>query len=135
WTILDFFAHDEVDIEGFLAAPGPHILVLPEESISTQWAGTPSGARWEWIKSTYRLTKQGQAGVFTVYVIEGRRAGQGVPSSSPSSSSTSGVPTTPSNCIASRNSFDSMKARACSTVANSSITSRSLRSPATWKRR
>ncbi|HVF99511.1 MAG TPA: phospholipid carrier-dependent glycosyltransferase [Chloroflexia bacterium] len=135
WPILDFFAHDEADIEGFLAAPGPHILVLPEESMSTQWAGTPSGARWEWIKSSYRLTKQGQAGVFTVYVIEGRRASQGVPSSNPSSSDASGAPTTPANCIASRNSFDAMKPRACSTVPNSSITSRSLRSPATWKRR
>lgn len=135
WPILDFFAHEEADIESFLAAPGPHLLVLPEESMSTQWAGTPPGARWEWIKRTYRLTKQGQAGAFTVYAIGGRQADQGVPSSSPSSSDASGVPTTPANCIAWRNSFDSMKPRACSTVANSSITSRSLRSPATWKRR
>jgi hypothetical protein len=72
WPILDFFAHDEASIEGFLAAPGPRIVVLPEESMSTQWAGTPPGARWEWIKSAYRLTKQGQVGVFTVYVVEDR---------------------------------------------------------------
>ncbi|HEX8218435.1 MAG TPA: phospholipid carrier-dependent glycosyltransferase [Chloroflexia bacterium] len=72
WPILDFFAHDEADIEGFLATPGPRIVVLPEESMSTQWARTPPGARWEWIKSAYRLTKQGQVGVFTVYVVEDR---------------------------------------------------------------
>jgi hypothetical protein len=72
WPILDFFAHSEADIQSFLAAPGPHILVVPEESMSTQWAGTPSGARWKWIRSTYRLTRQGQAGVFTVYVIHDR---------------------------------------------------------------
>jgi hypothetical protein len=72
WPILDFFAHDEADIQGFLATPGPRIVVLPEESMSSQWAGTPPGARWEWIKSAYRLTKQGQVGVFTVYVVEDR---------------------------------------------------------------
>jgi hypothetical protein len=131
WPILDFFTHDEADIQSFLAAPGPHVLVLPEESMSTQWAGTPSGARWQWIKSTYRLARQGQAGVFTVYVIEGRRGGQGVPSSRPSSNVASAAPATPATRIASRSSFDSRKLRACSTVANSSITSRSLRSPAT----
>lgn len=69
WPILDFFPHDEADIRSFLATPGPHVLVLPEESMSTQWAGTPSGARWEWIRSTYPLTRQGKAGAFTVYVI------------------------------------------------------------------
>jgi hypothetical protein len=69
WPILDFFAHDETDIRSFLAAPGPHVLVLPEESMSTRWAGTPPGARWEWIRSTYPLIKQGAAGAFTVYVM------------------------------------------------------------------
>ena len=69
WPILDFYAHDETDIREFLAAPGPHILVLPEESMSTQWAGTPSAARLQWIQSTYKLTRQGQSGAFTVYVI------------------------------------------------------------------
>jgi 4-amino-4-deoxy-L-arabinose transferase-like glycosyltransferase len=72
WPILDFFAHDEADIREFLSAPGPHILVLPEESMSTQWAGTPSGARWQWIQGTYKLARQGQSGAFTVYVMDDR---------------------------------------------------------------
>jgi 4-amino-4-deoxy-L-arabinose transferase-like glycosyltransferase len=73
WPILDFFAHDEADIREFLAAPGPHVLVLPEESMSTQWAGTPPGARWQWLQNTYKLSRQGQSGAFTVYVIGDRR--------------------------------------------------------------
>ncbi|MEA2576232.1 MAG: Dolichyl-phosphate-mannose-protein mannosyltransferase [Chloroflexia bacterium] len=72
WPILDFFLHDEADIQQFLAAPEPHILVLPEESMSTQWAGTPSAARWQWIQRNYKLTLQGTSGAFTVYRIDRR---------------------------------------------------------------
>lgn len=73
WPILDFYTHDETDIAGFLAAPGPHLLVVPEESMETQWADTPSGARWRWIRETYELQSQGKAGSFTVYSIGEKR--------------------------------------------------------------
>lgn len=73
WAILDFFLYNESDIDRFLAAPGPRLLVLPEESIATQWAGTPSGARWRWIQENYELSRQGEAGAFTVYRIGDRR--------------------------------------------------------------
>ncbi|MDQ3705402.1 MAG: phospholipid carrier-dependent glycosyltransferase [Chloroflexota bacterium] len=72
WPILDFFLHDEEDIRDFLAGPGPRIAVLPEESMSTRWAGTPSGTRWQWIQNTYELTMQGTVGVFTVYRVADR---------------------------------------------------------------
>jgi hypothetical protein len=72
WPILDFFLHDEGDIRAFLAGPGPRLLVLPEESMSTRWAGTPTAARWQWIQSNYKLTRQGVSGGFTVYRVEDR---------------------------------------------------------------
>lgn len=72
WPILDFYLHDEADIRDFLAGPGPRLLVLPEESMSTRWAGTPSAARWQWIQSNYKLTRQGVSGGFTVYRVDDR---------------------------------------------------------------
>ncbi|MDQ5825730.1 MAG: phospholipid carrier-dependent glycosyltransferase [Chloroflexota bacterium] len=72
WPILDFFLHDEEDIRDFLAGPGPRMVVLPEESISTRWAATPSAARWQWLQSAYELTRQGTVGVFTVYRVTDR---------------------------------------------------------------
>lgn len=73
WPMLDFYNHDEREIGQFLQGAGPRILVLPEKSMSTQWAGKPSSARWEWMRQTYDLTLVGESGEYRVYRLGNRR--------------------------------------------------------------
>ncbi|HKP54295.1 MAG TPA: phospholipid carrier-dependent glycosyltransferase [Chloroflexia bacterium] len=73
WPMLDFYNHDEEDIAHFLAGDEPHVLVVPEKSMTTQWLGTPSGTRWEWIRRSYDIHLFGQVGEYSVYTIGGRR--------------------------------------------------------------
>ncbi|MEO6457967.1 MAG: phospholipid carrier-dependent glycosyltransferase, partial [Chloroflexia bacterium] len=72
WPILDFYNHDEQEIERFFKEPGERLVVLPEENMSAQWAGTPSGARWEWIRGRYNLQFHGKAGGYTIYKVQDR---------------------------------------------------------------
>ena len=73
WPILDFYNYDEQEIENFFKEPGERLVVLPEESMRAQWAGTPSGARWDWIRGHYNLQFQGKAGAYTIYKVQDRR--------------------------------------------------------------
>jgi 4-amino-4-deoxy-L-arabinose transferase-like glycosyltransferase len=71
WPILDIFNHDQAEIARFLTGDGPRLAVIPEESMASQWAGTPSGARWEWLRANYTLINQGSIGDYTVYLLSG----------------------------------------------------------------
>ncbi|HYO49749.1 MAG TPA: glycosyltransferase family 39 protein [Chloroflexia bacterium] len=73
WPALDFYIYDETAIQSFFEAPGPRLVVLPEESMYEQWKDAPSGKRWLWIREHYALTKVGESGVYTVYEVEGVR--------------------------------------------------------------
>ena len=70
WPMLDFYNADEQEIERFFQAPGTRLVVLPEKSMSTQWAGTPSGKRWEWIRGHYLLEPEGKAGAYSLYKVQ-----------------------------------------------------------------
>ena len=70
WPALDFYNHDEVEIENFFSALGPRLIVLPERDMSIQWANTPAADRWKWMQSRYRLERQGEAGEYVVYLVE-----------------------------------------------------------------
>ncbi len=70
WPVLDIYNHDHDEIAQFLLGNGPRLAVVPEASMLTQWAGTPSGERWEWLRSHYRLVARGGAGEYRVYLIE-----------------------------------------------------------------
>lgn len=71
WPILDIYNHDQSEIARFLTGGGPRLAVIPEGSMSSQWAGTPSGARWEWLRANYTLINQGSIGDYTVYLLSG----------------------------------------------------------------
>ena len=43
WPVLDIYNADEAAITKFLGGGGPRLAVIPEASMATQWAGTPSG--------------------------------------------------------------------------------------------
>jgi len=70
WPMLDFYNHDEREIENFFKEPGERLVVLPEESMNTRWASTPSGVRWDWIRGHYDLRLQGKAGGYIVYKVQ-----------------------------------------------------------------
>ena len=72
WPTIELYNSDEPVIARFLDAPGPHLLVLPEATMSGQWANTPLAARWEWMQQTYNLMPQGKADTYTVYKVEER---------------------------------------------------------------
>jgi hypothetical protein len=69
WPVRDLFTTEQADLDRFLAAPGPRLLVIPEQSLATQWAGTPSAARTAAIRTRYRLAPAGSAGPYTVYTL------------------------------------------------------------------
>ncbi len=69
WPVLDIYNADEAAITKFLAGSGRRLVVVPETSMATQWAGTPSGERWEWLQTHYNLTSKGGSGGFNVYMI------------------------------------------------------------------
>jgi hypothetical protein len=70
WPLLDLYNDDEERIASFLQAPGPRLVVVPETSLATQWAGTPSGDRWTWLRAHYSLHLAGREGDFAVYTVE-----------------------------------------------------------------
>jgi 4-amino-4-deoxy-L-arabinose transferase-like glycosyltransferase len=70
WPTIDLYNHDPASIERFWGAPGPRILVAPEEQLSTQWKGTPLEARWIWLQAGYVLQAQGKAGQYSIYRID-----------------------------------------------------------------
>jgi hypothetical protein len=71
WPVLELYNADTPEIAEFLAAPGPRLVVVPEASMATQWAGTPLAARWDWLRTHYTLTRQGTSGSYTVYTLAG----------------------------------------------------------------
>jgi hypothetical protein len=73
WPARDFYIYDEAAIESFFEASGPRLVVLPEESMYTQWRDTPSGKRWLWMREHYVLTKVGESGVYTIYLVDNVR--------------------------------------------------------------
>jgi hypothetical protein len=73
WPARDFYIYDEAAIESFFEGPGPRLVVLPEQSMYTQWKDNPAGKRWLWMREHYALTKVGEAGVYTVYSVDGAR--------------------------------------------------------------
>jgi hypothetical protein len=73
WTARDFYIYDEAAIESFFDGPGPRLIVLPEESMYTQWKDTPPGKRWQWMRAHYSLAKVGESGVYTIYLVDGVR--------------------------------------------------------------
>ncbi len=72
WQILDIYNHGQKEIETFLAGDAPRLAVIPEISMATQWAGTPSGERWQWLRSHYNLIERGSAGDYKIYLVEAR---------------------------------------------------------------
>ena len=70
WPIRDLYSYDEADLAAFLQTAAPRLVVVPETSLATQWAGTPSGARWAWLRAHYPLRLQGREGDFAVYTVE-----------------------------------------------------------------
>jgi 4-amino-4-deoxy-L-arabinose transferase-like glycosyltransferase len=73
WSVLDFSNHDTLEIQAFLQGDMPAAIVLPEASMSTQWAGTPLAARWDWIKAHYQLHLVGLSGPYSIYAVVGLR--------------------------------------------------------------
>jgi hypothetical protein len=69
WPALDIYNHDREALAEFLAWGGTRLIVVPEESLRTQWAETPTGERWEWLQASYPLTRQGRAGQYSVYLV------------------------------------------------------------------
>ena len=70
WLMEDFYTYDEASLAAFLQTPAPRLVVAPEQSLATQWAGTPSGARWDWLRAHYTLRLEGRDGDFGVYTVE-----------------------------------------------------------------
>lgn len=70
WPIRDLYSYDEADLAAFLQTAAPRLVVVPETSLATQWAGTPSGDRWAWLRVHYPLRLQGREGDFAVYTVE-----------------------------------------------------------------
>jgi 4-amino-4-deoxy-L-arabinose transferase-like glycosyltransferase len=72
WQILDIYNHDQKEIETFLAGDAPRLVVIPDTSMRTQWAATPSGERWRWLRAHYNLIERGSAGDYKIYLVEAR---------------------------------------------------------------
>ena len=70
---MGLFNSDEALLRAFSMRPAHTLMVLPEASMSTQWANTPLAARWLWIKETYALSSQSMAGSYTVYIVGGKK--------------------------------------------------------------
>jgi hypothetical protein len=72
WPTIDLFDNGQDDVRQFLSASGPRLVVLPVDSMNTQWANTPLAARWQWLQQAYALSPQGVAGTYTVFTVENR---------------------------------------------------------------
>ncbi len=71
WHVVELYS-TEPDTEAlatFLSESGPHIAVVPEESLATQWYNTPTGEDWRWLESHYTLDRKGAEGGYTIFVI------------------------------------------------------------------
>jgi 4-amino-4-deoxy-L-arabinose transferase-like glycosyltransferase len=69
WPVLELYFAEPGTLAGFLAGPGPHIAVVPEESLAGQWSATPTGEHWRWLTANYSLERKGQQGIYTIYLI------------------------------------------------------------------
>ena len=69
WQILDIYNHDESEMARFLTGDGPMLAVVPERSMTTQWAATPSGERWAWLQANYALQERGSVGDYKIYRV------------------------------------------------------------------
>ncbi len=75
WQVIDIYDNDEVAIANFLASTQVRVFVVPEESLATQWAGTPVAARWLRLRTQYSLEKVGETGGYSVYRAQARKPG------------------------------------------------------------
>jgi hypothetical protein len=69
--VMELYAHDQADLEAFIV-PGSTAVVVPEQSLATQWAGEEVARRWEWLASTYVLERVGARGEDTVFSVKSR---------------------------------------------------------------
>ena len=69
WPVKELYFADPATTTEFLSGPELHLAVVPEESLVGQWADTPTGKNWRWLKTNYDLEPVGQEGAYTVYVI------------------------------------------------------------------
>ncbi len=75
WPVIDIYDNDKEAIATFLADSPNRIVVVPEASLARQWANTPVGARWLWLRSQYLLEKVGEAAGYSVYRAQVRKPG------------------------------------------------------------
>jgi 4-amino-4-deoxy-L-arabinose transferase-like glycosyltransferase len=73
WAVLDFYNHDEAEINHFVQAHDTSLLVVPTELMDTRWHNTPSARRWHYMQRAYRLVFAGRIGQYSVYLVEGMR--------------------------------------------------------------
>jgi 4-amino-4-deoxy-L-arabinose transferase-like glycosyltransferase len=71
WPTLELFNTDQKGVEQFVSTSEPTVVVIPVDSMTTQWAGRPVGDMWQWMQSHYTLTAVGQSGVYTVFQLSG----------------------------------------------------------------
>ena len=71
WPTLELFNTDQRGIEEFVSTTEPNLVVIPVDSMKTQWAGRPVGNLWQWLQSNYTLTSAGQSGIYTVFALSG----------------------------------------------------------------
>jgi hypothetical protein len=69
WPALDLYNHDRNALAAYLEWDGASLIVVPEESLRIQWANTPTGERWEWLRGNYPLVLQGYVGQYSVYRV------------------------------------------------------------------
>ncbi len=71
WPTLELFNTDQRGIEQFVSTTEPNVVVIPIDSMKTQWAGRPVADLWEWLQSNYTLTPAGQSGIYAVFALSG----------------------------------------------------------------
>lgn len=69
WPVIELYFADPVSLGKFLSASEANIAVVPEQTLSTQWANTPTGNNWQWLKSNYTLDKLGSKDNYTIYAV------------------------------------------------------------------
>jgi 4-amino-4-deoxy-L-arabinose transferase-like glycosyltransferase len=70
WPALDLYNHKEAELGLFLDGQGTRLVAVPEPQLDKQWADTPTGERWRWLRDNYTLELQGKAGQYTVYRVK-----------------------------------------------------------------
>jgi hypothetical protein len=69
WPALDLYNHAQQEIGQFLRGPGTRLVVVPEAQLDKQWAETPTGERWRWLRDNYSMELRGKAGQYSVYWV------------------------------------------------------------------